>query len=223
MKNHEKDNDGGGEELKATQNNHIENTENVEHSENNESASNEIEVENHDEQKNDDGKEGKKFSLRKKHSREKELEAKCSDLEKKYVEINEKYVRIYSEFDNYRKRTIKEKLDLIRNASEDMINSIIPIVDDFERAIKLMENTNDIEAVKEGEKLIFSKLKSILEQKGLQEMKCEGEIFDPDLQEALAQIPATSEDLKGKVADVIEKGYYLNDTVIRHAKVVVAN
>ncbi len=166
-------------------------------------------------------KDDKKNKIKKKQL--KELETKQQELEAKVVEQNDKYLRLYSEFDNYRKRTIKEKLDLIKTASEEMIISILPVVDDFERAITLMESATDIDAVKEGEKLIFSKLKSILEQKGLQEMKCIGEPFNADLQEALSQIPAASDDLKGTVADVIEKGYYLNEKVIRYAKVIVAN
>jgi molecular chaperone GrpE len=213
MENHEEENVVGDEELKKTQDT-IENTEDAE------PVLDESEIKNHDGESN---KEEKKIKLKKKHSKEKELEDRCKELEIKNHELHDKYVRIYSEFDNYRKRTIKEKLDLIRNASEEVIGFIIPIIDDFERAIRLMENTGDIEAVKEGEKLIYTKLKSILEQKGLQEMKCLGEPFNPDLQEALSQMPAASDDLKGKIIDVIEKGYSLNDKVIRHAKVVVAN
>ena len=143
--------------------------------------------------------------------------------EEQIAALNDKYIRLYSEFDNYRKRTNKEKLDLIATASAGVLKDMVGINDDFERAIANNENVNDIEAVKEGFKLIYNKFKSTLEAKGLKAMEAKGKDFDPDLHEAIANIPAPSEDLKGKIVDDVEKGYYLNDKVLRYAKVVVGN
>lgn len=147
-----------------------------------------------------------------------------SDLEKKeieYKELNDKYIRLFSEFDNFRKRTAKEKLDLTLNAGGDVMKQIIPTLDDFDRAIANNENVEDIDSVKEGFTLIHNKLMQTLTAKGLKAMDSKGEDFDTNKHEALTQIPAPSEDLKGKVVDVIEKGYVLHDKVLRFAKVVV--
>lgn len=139
----------------------------------------------------------------------------------RYKELNDKYLRLYSDFDNYRKRNAKEKIDLIQHASASVITDLLPAIDDFERAIKFNENTENVTILKDGFKLIYGKLKNVLEQKGLKEIKTEGEYFDTDLHEAITNIPAPNEDLKGKCVDVAEKGYYLNDKVIRYAKVIV--
>jgi molecular chaperone GrpE len=141
--------------------------------------------------------------------------------EEQLAAINDKYLRLYSEFDNYRKRTNKEKLELISTASAGVMKDLISTLDDFERAIANNETADDIQSVKDGFKLIYSKFKSALESKGLKQMSAKGEAFDPELHEAIANIPAPSEDLKGKVVDDVEPGYYLNDKVIRFAKVVV--
>ena len=143
--------------------------------------------------------------------------------EKKMAELNDKYLRLYSEFDNYRKRTNKEKLDLISTASSSVLKDMLTVLDDFERAISNNEKVEDIAAVKEGFNLIHHKFKTILEGKGLKQMNAKGEVFDSELHEAIANVPAPSEDLKGKIIDDVEKGYYLNDKVIRLAKVVVGN
>lgn len=143
--------------------------------------------------------------------------------EKKLAELNDKYLRLYSEFDNYRKRTNKEKLDLISTASSSVLKDMLTILDDFERAITNNEKVEDIAAVKEGFNLIHNKFKNILEGKGLKQMNAKGEVFDSELHEAIANVPAPSEDLKGKIIDDVEKGYYLNEKVIRFAKVVVGN
>jgi molecular chaperone GrpE len=143
--------------------------------------------------------------------------------EKKLAELNDKYLRLYSEFDNYRKRTNKEKLDLISTASSSVLKDMLTILDDFERAIANNEQVEDITAVKEGFNLIHNKFKNILEGKGLKQMNAKGEVFDSELHEAIANVPAPSEDLKGKIIDDVEKGYYLNEKVIRFAKVVVGN
>lgn len=135
--------------------------------------------------------------------------------------LNDKYLRLYSEFDNYRKRTNKEKIELISTASAGVLKDMLSVMDDFERAIANNENSEDITAVKDGFKLIHHKLKNLLEAKGLKQMEAKHQAFDSDLHEAIANVPAPSEDLKGKIIDDVEKGYYLNDKVIRFAKVVV--
>lgn len=141
--------------------------------------------------------------------------------EDKYNELNDKYLRLYSDFDNFRKRNMKEKADLISNAGAGVIKDLLPILDDFERAIKSNENTEDSNGLKEGFELISNKLTNILTAKGLKPMESQATPFDADLHEAITNIPAPSEELKGKVVDVIENGYYLNDKVLRYAKVVV--
>ena len=141
--------------------------------------------------------------------------------EEKYAELNDKFLRLYSEFDNYRKRTNKEKLELISTASSGVIKDLVAVLDDFERAITNNETVEDTAALKEGFNLIHNKLKGILETKGLKPMISKGEVFDSELHEAIANIPAPSDDLKGKIVDDVEKGYYIHDKVIRYAKVVV--
>ncbi len=145
------------------------------------------------------------------------------NYEAKIAELNDKYLRLYSEFDNYRKRTIKEKSDIIRSAGEDVFKAIIPSIDDFERAIKANETVTELEPVKEGISLIYHKLKLACTQKGLEPLESIGKPFDVDYMESITNIPAPSEDLKGKVIDEVEKGYKLGDKVIRFAKVVVGN
>lgn len=134
---------------------------------------------------------------------------------------NDKYLRLYAEFDNYKRRTTKERVELLQTAGKEVIVSMLPVIDDFERAVKAMENATDVNAVKEGVLLVQSKLKNILTQKGLKEMDAKGTAFDADIHEAITNIPAPTDDLKGKVVDELEKGYYLNDKVVRFAKVVV--
>jgi molecular chaperone GrpE len=139
----------------------------------------------------------------------------------KIAELNDKYLRLYSDFDNYRKRTNKERSELIQNANQDLLLKLLPVYDDFERAISTMEQTQNPEAVKEGVLLIFSKFQRIMQGSGLQEIKSVGEEFDPELHEAIAKIPAPQASMKGKIIDQAQKGYTLNDKIIRHAKVVV--
>jgi molecular chaperone GrpE len=148
-------------------------------------------------------------------------DTKIAELEAKVSELNDKYLRLYSEFDNFRKRTVKEKSELIQAGGEDVFKSILPVIDDFERAIKSNSETSDVKAVNDGVSLIYNKLKSTLTQKGLEEMKALGEIFNPDIHEAITNIPAPSDDMKGKVVDELEKGYSLNGKIIRFAKVVI--
>ncbi|HWV30417.1 MAG TPA: nucleotide exchange factor GrpE [Dyadobacter sp.] len=137
------------------------------------------------------------------------------------AELKDKYLRLYADFENFRRRTAKEKLEMISGASADMVKLILPIVDDFERAKVSFDSSTDIEALKEGVDLIYNKLYKALESKGLKAMESKGTDFDAEIHESIAQFPAPSEDLKGKVIDEIEKGYYLNDKVIRYAKVIV--
>ena len=141
--------------------------------------------------------------------------------EERYAELNDKYIRIHAEFDNYRKRSNKEKVDIISNASEGILRDLLPIIDDFERAIENNLKADEIEGVKEGFNLIFNKFKGILESEGLKPMNSTGEKFDVEIHEAIANVPAPKKKQKGKVIEAIEKGYYLNDKVIRCAKVVV--
>jgi len=144
-----------------------------------------------------------------------------TELQKKYDTVNDKYLRLYSEFENFRRRTAKEKLDLMNSAGSDFAAEILPVVDDFERAIQSNENNDDKEALKEGFKLIHHKLLHLLQNKGVKPMDSINKPFDTEYHEAITNIPAPSEDMKGKVIDVAEKGYFFNDKVLRYAKVVV--
>ncbi|TSJ42010.1 nucleotide exchange factor GrpE [Fluviicola chungangensis] len=149
------------------------------------------------------------------------VNAGAPSSEEQIAALNDKYLRLYSEFDNYRKRTNKEKIELISTASAGVLKDMLSVMDDFERAIANNENSEDIAAVKDGFKLIHHKLRHLLEAKGLKQMEAKHQPFDSDLHEAIANVPAPSEDLKGKIIEDVEKGYYLNDKVIRFAKVVV--
>jgi len=172
----------------------------------------------------EDGKEKKKKGLFSK-KKESETEILAKQLEEAILaksEMHDRYLRLYSEFDNYRKRTNKDKLELIKNASEDMIKSLLPVVDDFERAIKIASNSES-DAITEGVLLIYSKLITLLKQKGVSAIESVGKPFDTDFHEAITNIPASHESEKGLVIDEVEKGYMLNDKIIRYAKVVVAN
>ena len=137
------------------------------------------------------------------------------------LDHKDKYIRLYSEYENYRKRTAKEKIDIITNASERLLKEIIPVIDDFERAITNNQDVNDASTIKEGFELIYNKLYKTLTDQGLKPMDAAGKVFDTDIHEAITNIPAPSKKMKGKVVDVIEKGYMINDKVIRFAKVVV--
>lgn len=142
-------------------------------------------------------------------------------MQEKIREKEEKYLRLVAEFDNYRKRTLREKAELTKLAGEDLITGLLPVIDDFDRAIESMDSTENTEAIKKGIDLIYTKLREFLKQKGVKEIQAMGEEFDTDLHEAVTKIPAGSKKDKGKVMDVIEKGYLLHDKVIRYAKVVI--
>ena len=154
---------------------------------------------------------------------DKEVEKNSSEneIQKEDQDFKEKYIRLYSEYENYRKRTAKEKIDLITNASENVIKELLPILDDFERAIDNNKNVEDASVLKEGFDLIYSKMHKGLINQGLKPMEANGKDFDSEIHEAITKIPAPNEKLKGKVVDVIEKGYQINEKVIRYAKVVV--
>lgn len=143
-------------------------------------------------------------------------------LQEELAKANDKYTRLFAEFDNYKKRTSRERVDLIQSAGKDVLSKLLPILDDFDRALAAMETANDIAPIKEGVDLVNQKFRKTLMQEGLKEMEdLIGQPFDAEYQEAITAIPAPSEDLKNKVIDVVEKGYFLNEKVIRFAKVVI--
>lgn len=150
-----------------------------------------------------------------------ELMKKNKELQNQLQELNDKYIRLLAEFDNFRKRTRKEKEDLIKYAGEEIWKSILPVIDDFERAIKENQNTEDSEVIKKGFELIYNKLKHITSQNHLVAIESLHKDFDAEFMEAIAKVPAPSEEMKGKVIEELEKAYQLNDKLIRHAKVVV--
>jgi molecular chaperone GrpE len=141
--------------------------------------------------------------------------------EQQLTELKDKYIRLVAEFDNFKKRSIKERYELIKTASQDTIVSLLPVLDDFDRAKKASDDENAEESFSEGITLVYNKLKNTLNSRGLCVMETKGKSFDPEMHEALTEIPAPSEDLKGKIIDTIEQGYLLNDKIIRYAKVVV--
>ncbi len=152
-----------------------------------------------------------------------ELELAHHEKEKAHQELGEskeKYIRLFAEFDNYKKRTARENVELIKSAGKKVIKEILPVLDDFERAFKTNIDENEADH-NEGFTLIYNKMKRVLEGMGVKQMESMGEVFDINLHEAVAEIPASSEDMKGKIMDVVEQGYYLNDVIIRYAKVVV--
>lgn len=152
---------------------------------------------------------------------EEELEEELEKAQEEIEEQKDKYLRLSAEFDNYRKRTMKEKAELILNGGEKSLSSILPVVDDFERAIKTMETATDVNAVKEGVELIYNKFMAVLAQNGVKVIETKDQPLDTDYHEAIAVIPAPSEAQKGKILDCVQTGYTLNDKVLRHAKVVV--
>ena len=153
--------------------------------------------------------------------KEAEFDAQIAELKANLAGMNDRYLRLSAEFDNFRKRTLKEKMELTKTASESVLVNILSVIDDFDRAIQAISSTSEIEATKEGITLIYNKFKEFTKQNGVNEIDAVGKEFNTDLHEAITKIPAPSEDLKGKIVDVIQKGYYLNDKVIRFAKVVV--
>lgn len=154
-------------------------------------------------------------------AKEMSVEDKLAAAETKVAELQDKYLRQVAEFDNYRKRTIKEKAELILNGAEKTITAILPILDDMERALKNMDKMEDVAAVKEGMDLIFQKFVKILGEQGVKKIETENADFNTDLHEAIAQVPAPSDEMKGKIIDCVKTGYTLNEKVIRHSQVAV--
>ena len=142
-------------------------------------------------------------------------------LKKEVEEQKEKFIRLYAEFDNYKRRNAKERVELIQTAGREVIQSMLEVLDDCERAEKQMNQSEDLKQIKEGIGLVFSKFRNILQSRGLKEMKSIGEAFNPDFHEAITEIPVPDETMKGKIVDEVEKGYTLNDKIIRFSKVVV--
>ena len=150
-----------------------------------------------------------------------QLKLQLAEMQEKNAELQDRYLRQAAEFDNYRKRTMKEKAELIKSAAEKLMVAELPVIDDMDRALENMEKGADVEACIEGFKLIVQKFKNILTQQGLEKIETEGQDFDTDFHEAIALIPAPTEELKGKILDCVQQGYKLGDKVIRHAKVAV--
>ena len=150
------------------------------------------------------------------------LENQLVELQAQVEKEKKEYLFLAAEFDNYRKRTLKEKAEIIKNGGENVLKGLLPIVDDFERGLKAAESDSEAKSVLEGMTLIYNKLVKYLESMGVKEMNSTGEVFNSDLHEAIAQVPSPTEDMKGKVLDTVQKGYMLNDKVLRHAKVAVA-
>ena len=144
-----------------------------------------------------------------------------SKLQKELTEAKDKYLRLAAEFENYKRRTSRERLELTQTAGRDIIHSLLEVLDDSERAAQNLEQSNDLARIKEGVLLVFNKLKATILAKGVKAMEAHGATFDPELHEAIAEVPSGNEEMTGKVMDVIQPGYYLNDKLIRHAKVVV--
>lgn len=150
-----------------------------------------------------------------------DVEKKVADLEAQLEKEKKEYLFLMAEFDNFRKRTLKEKSEIIKNAGENVLKGLLPIMDDFERGIKAAESTPEAESVKEGVSLIYNKLKKYLNQNGVKEMDPDDDTFDTEKHEAISVVPVPDEEKKGKILDTVEKGYTINDKVLRHAKVVV--
>ncbi len=185
---------------------------------NNEQEENIINPENTSENVNENAEVTDASTLEAEQAPELSVEEK---LQEEVQQLNDKYLRLYAEFDNYKRRTQKERVELLQTAGKDVIVSLLPVLDDFDRALKAMETASEVAPVKEGILLVSTKLKNTLAQKGLKDVESINLPFNTDFHEAITNIPAPSEKLKGKVIDEVEKGYTLNDNVIRFAKVVV--
>ncbi|MCL4169145.1 UNVERIFIED_CONTAM: hypothetical protein GTU68_066450 [Idotea baltica] len=157
----------------------------------------------------------------KKKSATQKLKDQIEELEIQVSESKDKYLRLFAEFDNFKKRNMKERLDILKSASQDTLSALLPVLDDFDRAKKSADDDSSEEQFSEGVTMVYKKIYNIVDGKGLKKMESTGEVFDPELHEAITKIPAPNDDMKGKVIDTIESGYTLNDKIIRHAKVVV--
>ena len=165
--------------------------------------------------------EKKKETKKEKAHHKSKSEEQLQKTETELLELKDKHIRLQAEFDNYRKRTLKERMELLKSASESVLNGILPVIDDFDRAIQMLNVSEEENHVKDGVTLIYNKFQEFLKQNGVKEIAAKEQDFDTDLHEAITKIPAPTEELKGKVVDVVQKGYYLNDKVIRCSKVVI--
>ena len=150
-----------------------------------------------------------------------QFEQEVKELQEKLNKLNDQYLRLAAEYDNYRKRTVKEKADLIKTAAEKVLVDLLPVIDDFERAMEHIEKSEDIEALKDGVKLIYNHFQKFLKQQGVEEIEALGQQLNTDFHEAVQQVPVENQEQKGKIVHIVQKGYKLYDKVIRHAKVVV--
>jgi len=166
---------------------------------------------------------GKPAAARSKKSKSTHPTKEIHDLKKQIEELNDKYLRLSAEYDNYRKRTLKEKMDLVKSGGEQVLINILPVVDNLDRAMQSIREAHDLEAVKEGIELINNKFKEYLTQNGVKEIESQDQEFNREIHEAVTKIPAPTPEQKGKIIDVIEKGYYLHDRIIRFAKVVIGD
>lgn len=164
---------------------------------------------------------GKKETKKEKSHKKSKVEEQLEKAEGEILDLKDKHIRLQAEFDNYRKRTLKERMELLKTASESLLVGILPVIDDFDRAVQTLNAIDDESPAKEGVKLIYNKFQEFLKQNGVKEIEAKDQVFDTDLHEAITTFPAPTEDLKGKIIDVVQKGYYLNDKVIRHSKVVI--
>jgi len=149
------------------------------------------------------------------------LEEEFNNMKANYSELKDKYLRLFAEFDNFKKRTIREKMEMMKTAAQDTMSALLPVLDDFDRARKAAAESDKSQLFEEGIGLVYQKLYNILKMRGLEPVEPNGELFDPELHEAFTEIPAPSEEMKGRIVDTIEKGYKLNDKIIRHPKVVI--
>jgi molecular chaperone GrpE len=199
---------------------HIQNQKEGETIESNKEMAVNSETERNTESSEEQQEHKKEKASRSKHRKE----DRTDELEQEVAQWNDKYLRLYSEFDNYRKRSLKERIELGKSAASELITELLPVLDDFERALNALETSEDKEnAIIDGINLVYNKLKNILSQQGLERIKVMGEEFNTDYHEAMTKIPAPKPELKGKVVDVIQNGYLLNGKVIRYAKVVVGS
>jgi molecular chaperone GrpE len=175
---------------------------------------------NNQEEENPEKTHHAKTKSKKEHEK---LAAEVKEIKEKLKNSDEKYLRLAAEFDNYRKRTLKEKMEMSKLAGEEIFQSVLPVLDDFERAIQVIDNSRDITAMKEGIHLIYNKFREFLKQNGIKEIESMNKEFDTDIHEAVTKMSVEDKSLKGKVIDVISKGYLLNDKIIRFPKVVVGD
>lgn len=162
-----------------------------------------------------------KKSTKSRKSKKSKLESELEEMKIEVAEQKDKFLRLFAEFDNYKKRTIKERFDLMKSAASDTMAALLPVLDNFDRAKKSAEDDKSSEQFSEGVTLVYNQIYTLLEQKGLTQMETNGEVFDPELHEAITEIPAPNDEMKGKVIDTTRKGYLLNDKILRHAQVVV--